>query len=94
MQTDGNFILYDGYGSATWASNTNTAGPSVELLLQDDGNLVLYGDRAQWSPASERSWYDRLCARITCKLKYKTVYGSTEPGAGGPGDGGGGGIQN
>jgi hypothetical protein len=89
VQADGNFVLYDGYGAAVWASGTQGYGPSVELLLQDDGNLVLYGDRARWTPANELRWYERLCARITCKAGYSSTFSATNPAPSGGGSGGG-----
>jgi uncharacterized membrane protein YgcG len=106
VQTDGNFVLYDSFNNANWASNTDGYGPGVELLLQTDGNLVLYGNRARWSPASELPWYQRLCAVIECRYDYRVVFGdgggvgaAGAPGGGGsspgggsaPGGGGGGG---
>jgi len=40
MQTDGNFVIY-GFPNTIWASNT--AGDyNAFLVLQDDGNLVIY----------------------------------------------------
>jgi hypothetical protein len=49
VQGDGNIVLYDGNGSAVWA--TNTAGNSgAHLALQDDGNMVVYyGSTPLWS---------------------------------------------
>ncbi|WP_186316175.1 hypothetical protein [Catellatospora sichuanensis] len=44
MQTDGNLVVYNSSApgaAAVWASNTVGAGPSPELVLQNDGNLVL-----------------------------------------------------
>jgi hypothetical protein len=47
-QTDGNVVVYHG-GVARWA--TNTAGlSSASFVMQNDGNLVLYG------PANEVRW--------------------------------------
>ncbi len=47
MQTDGNFVVYNG-GSAKWSSNTS-GFPGSDIVLQDDGNLVVYqGSRAIW----------------------------------------------
>ncbi|MFD0532324.1 hypothetical protein ACFQ1I_46420 [Kitasatospora arboriphila] len=49
MQYDGNFVVYDG-NTPVWASNT--AGfPEARLVLQDDGNLVIYSGSGQpvWS---------------------------------------------
>ncbi|MFY0577132.1 hypothetical protein ACN28S_24960 [Cystobacter fuscus] len=47
MQGDGNFVLYTTIeptvGAAVWATNTGgRPGGSVFLLVQDDGNVVLY----------------------------------------------------
>lgn len=49
MQTDGNFVLYAG-SSPTWASDTSGNG-GARLVMQDDGNLVVYtpDNRALWS---------------------------------------------
>ena len=45
MQTDGNFVVYDGNGVAQWASAT---GAIRRLLsVNDDGNLVIYGSDSQ-----------------------------------------------
>jgi hypothetical protein len=49
MQTDHNLVLYDDqHGTALWQTNTATASPTDpganHLLMQGDGNLVLYGD--------------------------------------------------
>jgi hypothetical protein len=41
MQTDGNFVVYDGHDKALWASGTNGNSGST-LAVQDDGNLVVY----------------------------------------------------
>jgi len=44
LQTDGNLALYPpGGGPAEWSSGT-AGGGGVTLQLQDDGNVVLYGD--------------------------------------------------
>lgn len=40
-QTDGNVVLYDVAGKPLWESRTWSAGP-CRLILQNDGNLVLY----------------------------------------------------
>ena len=42
LQTDGNFVLYNGH-APLWATNTHyTFDPQVRLVMQYDGNLVLY----------------------------------------------------
>lgn len=50
MQTDGNFVVYDGGGRALWSTRTN-GNPGAWLVLQTDGNLVLYraDGRVLWS---------------------------------------------
>jgi hypothetical protein len=47
MQEDGNFVLTG--GGPVWATGTDR-NPGASLLLQDDGNLVVYarGGRALW----------------------------------------------
>lgn len=54
MQHDGNFVIYDNRdGSAIWATGTfGTSGR--KLIMQDDGNLVLYDrfNAAIWSSQS------------------------------------------
>ncbi len=43
LQTDGNLVLYrKGSGKALWASNTD-GRPGLRVIMQGDGNLVLYG---------------------------------------------------
>jgi len=42
-QTDGNLVVYSGAGVAQWESRTSGRGAS-SLVMQDDGNLVLYKD--------------------------------------------------
>jgi hypothetical protein len=51
MQTDGNFVVYNG-GTAVW--NSMTSGSSgAYLQLQDDSNLVIYqGGTALWDGSS------------------------------------------
>jgi hypothetical protein len=60
MQTDGNFVLYNGLpfpsgspsGSPYWA--TNTAGPTgvYTTIIQADGNLVVYGGIPSGNPGN------------------------------------------
>jgi len=48
-QTDGNLILSDNNNKSYWASNTNGKG-STGLIMQTDGNLVLYnGTTPVWA---------------------------------------------
>lgn len=73
VQGDGNFVLYSG-SQWQWASGTHGYGPNVDLVLQDDGNLVLYGNKARWNPDKERPWYDVFCSLIKCEYKYETTF--------------------
>ena len=41
MQDNGNLVIYDRTGEATWASGTVMTGV-ISAKMQDDGNLVLY----------------------------------------------------
>jgi|GEM_PF-412804 len=52
VQGDSNLVLYRGWntGRALWASNTVNRGGNPRLVMQNDGNLVLYTDRgAVWA---------------------------------------------
>jgi hypothetical protein len=52
MQGDGNFVVYTSANRPLWATNTANTG-AQNLVLQDDGNLVLYkGTRALWAAAT------------------------------------------
>ena len=50
MQTDGNFVLYEG-GTPLWSSNTAGTGSTNFAIMQDDANLVVYTSAsvAVWS---------------------------------------------
>ncbi|KAH7653305.1 alpha-D-mannose-specific plant lectins domain-containing protein [Dioscorea alata] len=50
MQADCNLVLYEN-GKALWASGTNGRGTNCYLILQSDGNLVIYNikDNAVWA---------------------------------------------
>jgi hypothetical protein len=53
MHQDGNFVIY-GFPNAIWA--TNTAGrPDSTLIVQDDGNVVIYEPRPRpvWATNTE-----------------------------------------
>ncbi len=52
MQTDGNFVIYDGSNRPRWMSGT--ANANTKLVLQVDGNLVVYAPdgRAPWDRVS------------------------------------------
>ncbi|KAJ3259391.1 hypothetical protein HK103_002294 [Boothiomyces macroporosus] len=50
MQTDGNFVVYDGNNHALWA--TGTQGSNYYAIIQDDGNFVIYdpaNENAVWA---------------------------------------------
>ncbi|KAJ5481789.1 hypothetical protein N7475_000601 [Penicillium sp. IBT 31633x] len=60
-QSDGNVVQYDKHNSpehALWRTGTNGLGGEV-LILQDDGNLVLYasGNKAVWESSSVKSHF-------------------------------------
>ncbi|RWR90402.1 mannose-specific lectin [Cinnamomum micranthum f. kanehirae] len=58
MQGDCNLVLYvkqDGKDKALWASNTQGHGDSCFLILQNNGNLVVFsGSDVVWSSSSTR----------------------------------------
>ena len=46
---NGNLVIYDPSNTAVWSSNSPTVG-CPRLVLQNDGNLVIYGTTAaSWS---------------------------------------------
>jgi hypothetical protein len=48
QQDDGNLVAYNTYGSAIWASHRS--GAYVRTFIQNDGNIVSYGDKgAVWA---------------------------------------------
>ncbi|HEY3093064.1 MAG TPA: matrixin family metalloprotease [Vicinamibacterales bacterium] len=54
MQTDGNFVIYDGSNQPRWMSGT-ASNANPRLVLQVDGNLVVYtpDGRAPWDRFSK-----------------------------------------
>lgn len=52
LNPDGNLVGYlqapGGLAIPVWQTGTANAGLEMELAMQDDGNLVLYGKRAFW----------------------------------------------
>ncbi|MDG2049913.1 MAG: hypothetical protein P8M78_07100 [Myxococcota bacterium] len=68
FQADGNLVLYDGSGSALWASGTSGTSGAV-LSLQEDGNLVVYNGVQQYLWATQTpgdfpiSW---SCGDLAC----------------------------
>lgn len=64
VQGDGNMVAYDLNGNAVWSTGTNgRGGKGTFLILQSDGNLVLYN--GTWLGTSG----DALWATGTCKGK-------------------------
>lgn len=60
-QTDGNLVIYKSTGAgkqALWASNTNNK-PAWRCVMQEDGNLVVYGSQnnALWASGVYGSQY-------------------------------------
>ncbi|GAB1644301.1 LamG-like jellyroll fold domain-containing protein [Krasilnikovia sp. MM14-A1259] len=60
MQNDGNFVLYRD-GAAVWSSNT-WGNPGAHVIMQPDGNLVIYRSDgvAIWATNTERTAANRL----------------------------------
>jgi hypothetical protein len=54
MQMDSNLVLYDNR-NPIWASNTQHKGRSCYLIMQSDGNAVIYDGegRAIWSSGTD-----------------------------------------
>jgi hypothetical protein len=56
MQNDGNLVVYDTTGKATWNSGTSLVGTSPFVLsMQNDGNLVIYDTNgvATWNTGTK-----------------------------------------
>ncbi len=49
MQTDANLVVYGPGRSAVWASNTDHHGTHAFLVVQDDGNAVIYATVPTWA---------------------------------------------
>jgi|GEM_PF-2178466 len=56
LTEDGAFILYNS-GDRLWTAKTKNASPGYELIMQDDGNLVLYDRSYQPIWSSETHGY-------------------------------------
>ncbi len=74
MQADANFVLYTASGSPAWDSGTANKGINPSLVLQDDGNLVIYGDGAVWDIYANKSLLYKICDSGICKYKYTYNY--------------------
>ena len=47
-QGDNNLVIYDQYDAPIWNTKTNGKGTgAIRLVMQDDGNLVLYDESNQ-----------------------------------------------
>jgi hypothetical protein len=58
MQSDTNFMLYAG-STPVWgtATHNEASGQSPVLVVQDDGNVVVYNtDGAEWASGTAQSW--------------------------------------
>lgn len=77
MQSDGNFVVYRG-STALWS--TRTFGPNHRVVLQADGNLVLYSatGRALWNSRSVGTGGSRLRMQTDGNLVvYRNTYPAT-----------------
>jgi hypothetical protein len=54
MQADGNFVVYDAGNTPHWASGTNGKNNNPYLILQDDGNLVIYYTAPSWASGTNQ----------------------------------------
>lgn len=79
MQLDGNVVIYDHEGNATWAHNRGYGVENEQqlckLVMQDDGNLVVYsGDKALWdirSAQEDNKKYQEMMSNIVAKYIFK-----------------------
>lgn len=77
LQTDGNLVLSQS-GDVKWSTGTNTSNPDTRpnrLVLQGDGNLVLYapGGDAKWSSGTNASNPDNRPNRLVLQGDGKLV---------------------
>ena len=57
FQDDGNFVLYNGNGEATW--NSGTYGSDAQtIIVQGDGNVVMYDSQGGAIWASNSNYED------------------------------------
>jgi predicted lipoprotein with Yx(FWY)xxD motif len=68
MQSDGNFVLYDGRdpgnsGPPYWATNTSRARGQFTAVMQTDGNFVVYDGTGQPIWASHTEWVSQQVTR-------------------------------
>ena len=72
MQTDGNFVVYTGANQAVWASGTQ-GNPGSYVLIQNDGNLVVYkGNQPLWNSGTDLS-YIQTCQGISMSGASPTI---------------------
>ncbi|MFF9335264.1 mannose-binding protein [Streptomyces albogriseolus] len=68
MQTDGNLVVYNEHGKATWASMT--FGENHRAIFQTDGNLVIHNgdDRPIWASRTHGNEGAQLVLRADGKV--------------------------
>ena len=76
MQTDGNFVLYSPSNSALWSSGTSGSGAGP-VMMQDDGNLVIY--IFKWSAGTYAAPSPGPFPPATCSIGAYLVAGETIP---------------
>ena len=84
MQQDGNLVLYCGpHNRPIWSTHTHGIAIRSGMVLQTDGNLVLYryNGRAVWSSGTYRTEVDRFVLQNDGNFvgygKYGTVFWAT-----------------
>src|SRR5262245_50611831 len=64
LQRDGNFVLYNKWSAAIWATHTNYLD-NARVQMQNDGNLVLYqGSKAYWASHTVEAPHAWDCSQI------------------------------
>jgi RHS repeat-associated protein len=70
MQTDGNFVLYNSANTAMWSTGTNTG---VIILMQDDGNLILFHEL--WQAGTYRAPSGATVPYDSCRIGRQLLSG-------------------
>jgi hypothetical protein len=85
FQFDGNLVVYNANGAASWSSKTYSQGATA-FSFQSDGNLVIYRNTtALWSSRTSGQWFNATTStlRITMQndgnfVEYKSPMFSTD----------------
>jgi hypothetical protein len=82
MQGDGNFVVYHNGNKPIWASNTHGLHGNLHVIMQTDGNLVVYNpsnpgenEHPRW--ASNTHGMDANCVLVMQDDGNLVLYGGS-----------------